>query len=210
MSRGIALLSGLLVIVGLVATANAELIQWSGTGTGWRTDNAGTIGNLITIGNSPITINALGVQDKDGDGFIYSPIQVGLWSADGSALLRSTTVASTDTLLAGNYRYASVASYTLQANTQYLIGALVGKDYEAFGDSNTSPGIGAAVYTGTTGVTITSCNYGGWEVGTFTAPVNDGGPPSGRWAPANAIPEPATMALLGLGVLGVLLRRRRR
>src|ERR1700687_2356785 len=54
-----------------------------------------TTGNAFTVADKSLVIDTLGVMDVGNDGF-YAPVQVGLWSADGSSLLASVTVSSAD------------------------------------------------------------------------------------------------------------------
>ncbi|WP_437911652.1 DNRLRE domain-containing protein [Sorangium sp. So ce302] len=149
-----------------------------------RADGPYTIGTQFQVGSSAVTIGALGAQDDSlsgpaADGFVGGGVQVGLWDATGTTLLASTTVLSADPLV-GTYRYRALASpITLQPNTSYLIGALVGGAYEPFEDN-----IGAAKFSAH-GVTIVGNRF---AVGnSLTAPTIDGTGTLGRWAPASAL-----------------------
>jgi len=135
--------------------------------------------------------------------------EVGIWNASGTTLLASATVTTSDPELAGDYRYASIATLTLDANTDYLVGALVGTGYADFGDDDTT-----ATYSADTDVTIVDDTYIG-SGSTLAAPTVNGTDALGRWAPANAtdlqaVPEPSALALSALGGLTVLLKFRRR
>lgn len=198
------------------ATSGA-VISYNGTTFAPRGDGPFTIGNLIEVGSSPITINALGVQDLSSsgngqpasDGF-FNNVFVGLWTADGATLLSSVVIPASGagSTLIDSYRYVGLSAdlsteITLAANTQYLIGAGVGSGVEWFTDSNTA----TVPFTGN-GVTIVQNRF------SFTAgdaPTGDGGGSVGRWAAANAtfIPEPSSATLLGLAGMALLLRRRK-
>lgn len=204
--------------LGLVTTTTAQTgilpaIDFDGS-AGSRGDGPFMVGNLFTVGSVSLQVSALGVQDYGGagvantDGFFNSPRDVGLWNAAGTSLLARASVTSTDPLT-GTYRYASITPIVLSANTQYLIGALVGAGYEWFGDSFT-----AASYSGSPGlITLGPSRFA--SGGSFTAPLQDGntsGAVTGRWAPANmlVVPEPSALSLFAVGLVGVVLRRRRR
>jgi len=184
-----------------------------------------TVGSLFEVGDTPRFVTHLGAQDADAavdaqdpdgadgltgyaddDGFFNegNGIQVGLWSADGSTLLASALVTSSDMEI-GSWRYAPIPGgpVVLEPNTQYLIGAFVGGGIEWFIDNDTS----TAPFDADTGFTLIGNRF---LSGSFGAPVNDGGPAVGRWGPANAaaitavpIPEPATLAALGLALVGI-------
>ncbi len=183
------------------------LFSWSGATTTRRSGFDGTVGEMIAIGATPLTINALGVQD--GGLFLGTSTEVGIWSANGSTLLASATVSTSDPELAGNYRYADISELTLAANTDYLIGALVGTGHTDFGDDDTT-----ATYSADTDVTIVDNTYVG-SGSSLAAPIDNGTDALGRWAPANAtdlvaIPEPSTLALCGMSGLVVMAGLRRR
>lgn len=194
----------------LANSAHAAIITTTDTGSGGRNDGPYTIGNLIEVGGSPVSINALGVQDRGADGYDGGSVDVGLWSADGLTLHRSVTVVGTDTLGADNYRYASVAEFTLLANTSYLIGATVGDGLEPFVDL-----AGTSAFSGTGGVTLIASRFANAGA-TLTAPTTNGALAAGRWAPANAtliavseVPTPAALPA-GLAMIGMIVARRRR
>ncbi|WP_437931582.1 DNRLRE domain-containing protein [Sorangium sp. So ce291] len=162
----------------------AGMFSDGGAPASHRTDGPYTEGTLFQVGSSAVTIGALGAQDDSlsgpaTDGFVGGGVQVGLWNATGTTLLASTTVLSADTLV-GTYRYRALASpITLQPNTRYLIGALVGGAYEPFEDN-----FGAAKFSAH-GVTIVGNRF---AVGnSLTAPTVDGTGTLGRWAPASAL-----------------------
>jgi hypothetical protein len=194
---------------------SGAVITYDGTTFSPRGDGPFTIGNLIEIGSTPITINALGAQDLSSsgngapasDGF-FGDVTVGVWTADGSSLLGSVTIPASGagSTLIDTYRYMALSpdlstEITLAANTDYLIGATVGAGIEWFTDAAAGP------YTGD-GVTILESRFSS-TLG--AAPTSAGGLDPGRWAPANAtfVPEPGTSLLAGLAGMGLLLRRRR-
>ncbi len=85
-------------------------------------------------------------------------------------------------MLDNHYRYAVIAGpVTLQAGTEYVIGAFVGNGCEPFLDESSAPFVGS-------GVTITENRLDGWPNGTFSFPGVNGGLTAGRWCPANALP----------------------
>jgi hypothetical protein len=156
-------------------------------------------------------ITHLGVQDDGAsgpnppNGFVTSPINVGLWNATGTTLLANTGVLSTDPLN-DSYRYHALTSpVVLSANTQYLIGAAVGSGLEFFEDS------GAAVSPPFTGLEVAMIqNRFNGPNGTLQPPLSDGTLTVGRWAPANALavalPEPGTIVIWGLlGAVGLAI-----
>lgn len=85
--------------------------------------SSATIGWSFTVGARPITVSQLGIYDSGGNGLAESH-EVGLWTGDGSSLLRSTTIpASTSATLSGAYRYVPITPVTLNAGQTYVIGA---------------------------------------------------------------------------------------
>jgi hypothetical protein len=193
-------------VVAAQTNQSNTLLSWSGAPTTPRSGFNGTVGSVIAIGSTPLTINALGVQD--GGLFLGTATEVGLWTADGLTLLASTTVSTSDPELAGNYRYQSIPTLTLAANTDYLIGALVGSGYTEFGDNDTT-----APYSANSDVTIVDNSYAS-SGSSLAAPTSNGTDALGRWAPANAtflqvVPEPSVLAMSALGGLAIMRKCRR-
>jgi hypothetical protein len=107
-------------------------------GTIIRSDGPYTVGNVFTVANLNLVVNQLGVMDVYGTGFYAPSVQVGLWTGDGSTLLASATVYSSDSL-SGGYRYHALSPpVTLLAGATYLIGAKVGSSIAYFNDAGAS------------------------------------------------------------------------
>ncbi|HEV2693588.1 MAG TPA: glycoside hydrolase [Verrucomicrobiae bacterium] len=147
------------------------------SGTAKRGDGPYTTGNTFTVADKNVVVDKLGVMDIGNDGF-YAPVQAGIWSADGTSLLATVTVSSSDPYI-GGYRYHALATpVTLSAGVTYLIGARVGSGIEWFYDAlpatlvNASP----AIFLGD------SCFN---NAANLAAPTNSSGFVA-RWAAANA------------------------
>ena len=171
-----------IAIVSCAGAANAQPIAVS---NGNFNDRFGgfVIGFEFLVGDNPITINALGVYDKDGDG-LGAAHDVGIWddNVDGVALRTVNVPAGTDGQLEDVFRYMSVEELILEANTSYWIGAA---DFtiDPFSDPATG-GDGGQSYVAGEDVTLTFNRYAGGT--TLTKPVLDGTFVPGRWAGGNA------------------------
>lgn len=185
--------------------SNAALIGFdSGVAATTRGDGPFSIGNLIQIGATDVTINSLGIQDLGNVG-LFAPTTVSIWTADGATVLGSVSIPAdlSGTTKIGTYNYVSLASdLVLTAGTQYILGADVGGGIEFFFDGDT-----AAPYSGADGATIVNSVFGSTGAAP-TATVD-----AGRFGAANAalivVPEPSSAALVGLAGITLLLRRRR-
>ena len=198
----------LILCTSIITTASVGQAQLfsSPTGhfdTGLFTNS--TLGAVFTVGSQPIQVTALGVYDSLQDG-LFENHDVGIWGSSG--LITSTTIPSgTGATLIGTYRYLSVPSVTLAANTTYTIGAFFDINtafwdhHGANGTSAVDPAISSAIpafYSGNNNPIFTQPTFG------YAA-----GP---LWA-ANmtfqVVPEPGTFTLAAVG-LGLLLFRRRK
>jgi PEP-CTERM motif len=176
---------------------------------------AGTYGFAFTL-NAAETIDALGVFDVGQDG-LSGAATVGIWDAISGSLLASAIIpGGTAGALMDGFRYGAIAPLTLAAAGDggvYFVASYDPSDpITSFASNQISGQPGSAVldpnvqsvsqwYASGSGLTLpdqTTGAAGAFLGANFTTdPV------------AAALPEPASMAILGVGLAGLTSLRRR-
>jgi len=170
-----------------------------------------------------VSVTGLAAWDSNGSGFnnylpgtstpvSYGTQQVGLWDANGN-LLASAYVTPTSALLgSAPWRWASIAPITLTAGQDYYVASQGGAEYawETAG-LTVDPSITfiEAAYASTGSASDNPLEFPGALAGDLPAAAG-GGYFGGNIVLGSAIPEPATLSILGIGLLGFGLVRRRR
>lgn len=163
-----------------------------------------TLGTKFTVGDTDITVTKLAYADPFDDG-LEQDHQVAIWDTSKTELAMVTVPTGTGATLRNGWRWVALDTpITLDANTQYQIGGYTGNPIiDPFQWINVGE-----PFAGTVGDEIASVDtrqHGyAWE-----CPWD--GVTNGIWGNVNMeyVPEPATMTLLGLGSIGLLIRRRR-
>ncbi|VAV99745.1 hypothetical protein MNBD_ALPHA02-29 [hydrothermal vent metagenome] len=201
-------------IIGLsfvsLATQNAAAIPvpaWTTiNGNGVQSFQNWSFGQRFTVGTQNITVTSLGAYDYLGDGFSNNfGIPVGIFRESDGALLTNKNVLETDTL-EGNFRFTDITSLMLMANTEYRVVA------QTFGNLYNT-----AVFNWTVNPAITLGNYGYCQSSMLVKCDDITGNDiiwmaNFKFTTGNmaTVPEPAPLAILGLGLIGLGLARRRR
>lgn len=204
-------LAAVLVGSALLACTGAQAVPVSAwelnAVDGFRSDTW-SFGDRFTVGSSNITVSSLGALDVGLDGFVTrNGIQVGLYRESDMALLASTSVLSSDALV-GNYRFSGIDKVELLADTAYRVVAVNADDlYNIMtGTPNTVDsriswdGYG---YCQTSALTFCD-NFSGTErtwLGNFQLDSAGSG--------GGTVPEPSSLALMGLGLLALVASGRR-
>lgn len=216
----------LLVIMALVAPASAAVITWDSPQDISGPGDVSTTGAVVEAIDLTSDNAGAGTTSVNGVDFSWDGSLMGL--AGGSGLLggSSTGDSGYDSLLntVDHGDSAAVNPWPIQLGGGSLVN---GSQYEVqlwYTDNRGFAGSFTMNYDDGNGNTVNldsnNNGLGQYVLGTFTADgpnqtleISGGGPPGEPHLSAyqvRLIPEPATMTLLGLGVLAVMLRRRSR
>jgi len=152
--------------------------------------------------NEDVQVVALGIFDYEDDptyapGLLY-PHEIGMWH-DGELIISTTIPAGTDTLLVDEFRYVEIEPFWLDAGETYIIGN------DSLGDplvgNTASTSISTQLFI-TYERTLYSPAGSGFVIPTIEQDLYYFFGPNFL-----VIPEPSTLAILGLGIM--LIRQRR-
>lgn len=153
--------------------------------------------------NSDMKVDALGQWDFQDNG-LSSSSWVGIWDASNTLLASVTVGTGTSGTLISHYRYADITDITLQAGKTYRIGSSFS---------------GSVMLTSYAGYSYTPAAQlsnitGAWSSTAKVAPTNLLGASAiyggANFLITNEVPEPGSLALIGLGILGAAVARRRK
>lgn len=213
------LISGLLINSGAVRATTVTALDFSST-QNWGFGAGLTIGWGFQVDEAQL-VSQLGYYDLEGDGLVFDH-QVGLFRVSDLTLLTSGVVTSTDTL-DGLFRYTDVASALLNPGEQYFI---AGYDPEfcpgglnPCGPADPHDRVGNP--TASDLVFASYINYEGWQSETSTSlDFTSYNPTLDPWAlsdgplivanfKSSAVPEPGSLLLMGLGIIGLVAGRKK-
>ena len=178
-------------------------VEWDGNPQNVFTTGPWMMGYEFTVSDS-VTVTALGAYDSGGDGFRVDHM-VGIWTNAG-ALLASTTVTSANALF-GHFRYDDIAALVLGAGT-YVVGA---NNWGGQGDPWAWRETGGLNLIEAPNIDHIQDRFRSGS--SFVFPNLSEGTFRDGFFGGNFmvdVPEPSTIVLFGLGLLGLGLARRRR
>jgi hypothetical protein len=169
------------------------------------------LGVQLTVGSEfstsvPIIVTGLGVLDDEENGLVESHA-VGIWNGSGTLVASGTVASGTIDPLINQFRYDTIASVLL-APGDYRIGAL----YTSGLDRLIIPGF-ANNFATAPGIAFLEAAHA--EGSSLSDPIISDGTSPGWFGPnftfvSASVPEPASLALLGSGLVGLVMMRRRK
>ena len=163
-------------------------------------------GYSFVVVDQPIRAETLGVYDHNSDG-LASPHDVGLWNSSGVLLASTTVGAGTGSILDSGFRFEPISAVPLGVGQTYYVASthLAGDGDEWLFDPASLIVASEITYDSRRFIRSSALVFP-FRVGCITC---DTGYFGGNFQ-FQVIPEPNTLLLLSLGIVGLGLRRRAR